>query len=418
VNHAVLEMDATLSLIQSLNHDARELFPDVQLCGTPENRLDHVPADLVQYVVALLRDQPAKPPESPLQAWRTLLGCLDSHWLNPLLHWKLSACPATSAPPPEIQHQIRLTFLRAQAETIYLSQQIGELQQRFTSAGVPLLILKGPALAWSVYPHPATRPSSDLDVLVLPDTVPAARSLLVELGYACLDRKYDVAREFYCEELLSPPRQARHHRWIELHWELSPVAALGRTAGVRELFERAVRITGDGIEFEALHPVDALLHRALVNAFHHGRDLRLIWLMDVALLAQQITLLDAWGVLQKRCGVWRARLAVELSLRLACAWIGLQLPAAVADFSAWPQPTPAERHIWDKAIARHTNLLAYLGLYVRSGAIPPAHLVRMGWHLLFPDPAWMRLKYPPAQGWRLMDAYLRRWRRWFTKGFR
>jgi len=45
-------------------------------------------------------------------------------------------------------------------------------------------------------------------------------------------------------------------------------------------------------------------------------------------------------------------------------------------------------------------------------------LVRMGWHVLFPDPAWMRLKYPPAQGWRLTGAYFRRWRRWFTQGFR
>jgi len=418
VNNAVLKMDATVSLIQSLNRDAGELFPDVQFGGTPENRLEHVSADLVRYVVALLRDHPALAPESSLQAWRTLLGCLRSHWVSPLLHWKLAACPATAAPPPEIRHEIRVAFLRAQAETTYVSQQIGELQQRFTSAGVPVLILKGPALAWSVYPHPATRPSSDLDVLVLPDTVPVARRLLVELGYTCLDRKHDVARHFYCEELLCPPRQARHHRWIELHWELSPVAGLGRTVSVSELFERAVRITGDAIEFEALHPVDALLHRALVNAFHHGRDLRLIWLMDVALLAQQITLLDAWSVLQERCGAWRARLAVELSLRLTCAWLGLQLPASVADFSAWPQPTPAERHIWDRAMARHKNLLAYLGLYFRSSAIPPGHLVRLGWHLLFPDPAWMRLKYPPAQGWRLMDAYLRRWRRWFTQGFR
>ena len=51
------------------------------------------------------------------------------------------------------------------------------------SGGVPALILKGTALAYSTYRHPHLRPRADIDLLVPEDRRGAARAALAGLGY-------------------------------------------------------------------------------------------------------------------------------------------------------------------------------------------------------------------------------------------
>ena len=96
--------------------------------------------------------------------------------------------------------------------------------------------------------------------------------------------------------------------------------------------------------------------------------------------------------------------------------MGLRLPPGFDDFTRWPSATPAESELWSTITAKHDRLLPYLVLLLRESA-DPAEFLRAGFHLLFPDRAWMHLKYPPADGWRLPFAYTRRWRHWITKGF-
>jgi hypothetical protein len=133
-------------------------------------------------------------------------------------------------------------------------------------------------------------------------------------------------------------------------------------------------------------------------------------------LARHLTVPDEWNILQEQCEVWRCRLALESSLKLAQAWTGLRLPTGFDDFSTWP-PAAAEREMWATVTARHVHLFPYLSLLLR-GSADTRELLRASLHLLFPDRAWMRLKYPPADGWRLPGAYARRWWRWIRKGFR
>ena len=231
-----------------------------------------------------------------------------------------------------------------------------------------------------------------------------------------MGKNYEVAKHLYHDELYAPPTNSKIHFWIEVHWDLAELSWPGGEDRVQGLFDRSVGVETTEVAFEALNHVDALIHRVLNTAWWHYRDLRLIWIYDVVLLARQLTVPDQWKILQERCAVWRCRLALELSLKLARDWMGLRLPPGFDDFSCWPTATAAERELWTAITAKHNRLLPYLVLLLRDSA-DPAELLRAGFHLLFPDRAWMCLKYPPADGWRLPVAYTRRWRRWIIKGF-
>src|SRR5207245_8281909 len=58
-----------------------------------------------------------------------------------------------------------------------------ELAPEFERAGVEFLVLKGPAVAHTVYPDPSWRYFADLDLLVRPQDWQRACGLLVGLGF-------------------------------------------------------------------------------------------------------------------------------------------------------------------------------------------------------------------------------------------
>ncbi len=416
VNHRSGNTRNTNTLVERLTVDARRVLPGWQFCGRLNDGLSSVSDELLRYVVALLHGTPMHPPEVSKQQWTELLNCLAPHWVIPQLYYQSGSLPAEFAPPKAITDSMRSEFLRSRVRAVHMDAQLGELLEAFRNEVVPFLVLKGPALAYAVYSNSAARPSSDLDLLVHPKMMAKARTILYALRYTCMGKKYEVAKQLYREELFAPPENSPIHRWIEVHWDLTEFSWPGRQRRVQDLFDRAVNIATPAVTFKALSPVDALIHRALNNGWQHHRDMRLIWINDVALLARHLKVPDHWEMLQKQCEVWRCRLAMESSLKLAQAWIGLQLPTGFDDFSAWP-PAIAEREMWTTVTNRHNRFIPYLRLLL-SGSADTRDLLRASFHLLFPDRAWMRIKYPPADGWRLPVAYARRWWRWVSKGFR
>lgn len=63
------------------------------------------------------------------------------------------------------------------------AQESERLRAAFDEAGLPLLFLKGLALATIAYGKPFTKMSADIDVLVLPEHVARSGALLSDLGY-------------------------------------------------------------------------------------------------------------------------------------------------------------------------------------------------------------------------------------------
>jgi len=394
--------------------EVRHLHPNLHFCGEPPDAFLTLPDELTGYLFALLSGAPQPTPQVHSDEWTQLIATLKAHWVLPLVYWHVGHVPERMRPPREVMEALRGSFQWSRIRTLLMEQQLQQLTAAFRDGGVRMIVLKGPALGRMVYPDPALRPGSDLDILVHPEDMQQSRVLLKQLGYNCEIRRFgtDLETRNHHEEFESI-KNAGHYRAIELHWKLHPFG-ITQEVGVDELLDRAVHVVSNGITFEALHPVDAFIHRALNNAFIHDQDIRLIWVYDILMLARNLKEPEEWSVLQERCVDWNARHAVELALTLAKSWYALNLPEEFADFSLWPAPSANEIKTW-KHITQRSTRLDFMALsYLPSGVT----LFKRLWsavRLIVPPRAVVVKSFPVPHPWLFPLAYIRRWGKWINK---
>jgi len=394
----------------------QSIDPGLKLCGMPGNSLLEVSDDLLTYLLSILRNEPPITPKASIDQWSDLLCVLKLHWILPLLYWRVGSLPPEVRPPESITDHMRMSFLESRVRILRSERQLGEILDAFQGEGVRALVLRGPALAWSVYPNPALRPGSDLDLLVLPEQIIQARAILEHLGYKCLSKRFEETKDFFREEDFIHRTNPRDNLVVDLHWvhwELHPFFGISRDVGIEDLFRRALKVKSSSLTFATLHPVDALINAAIHMAMIHNRDMRLIWICDIALLARQLRIPEDWELLQERSVAWSARLAVENSLKIAQAWTGLKLPEKFSDFSSWPQPTEEELATWSHTMRRHWVSLMLKRYLSRPSGL--REMLRSLFGLLFPHPDIVRYCYPPCRDWLLPLSYVRRWHRWFME---
>jgi len=391
-------------------------YPDFKLCGEPRNALFKLPSNILTYIGSLLSNEISVAPEATADQWHDFFALLKPHWIAPLFYWRIGSLPQEYLPPGAVNHQLKRTFHESRVRSLRLERQLEKILAAFETEGIRALVLRGLALGLSVYPDPALRPGSDLDLLVLPEQIMKARKILENLGYECLGKRFEVTRDFFREEEYVHKKNPRDNLPVDLHWvhwELHPFFKRCNESRVQDLFRRACMVETCGLTFEILHPVDALIHAAIHLALIHRGDVRLIWIYDIDLLARGLREPEDWEVLPERSVTWGARLAVENCLKMAQIWTGLQLPNGFRNFNSWPQPTADERMTWS-----HTSRSHWAGVLLRRYLKRPwkvSAMVSSMFRLLFPHPQIVRMCYPPSRNWLLPLSYVRRWHRWFVE---
>jgi hypothetical protein len=151
-----------------------------------------------------------------------------------------------------------------QAAAVHLDRCLRALQ----AAAIRPLVLKGAALAVSLYPDPALRPMSDLDLLVAPARWRAAARVLEALDFVLEDEAEHGAA-------FAGPGGVR----IELHGALVSCPGLFPVR-FEELDARSAAL-GGGFDGRRLGDEDQVLHLALHLAFQHGFRARLGQYVDV-----------------------------------------------------------------------------------------------------------------------------------------
>ena len=400
----------------NLIEQIRNIHQELQLSGEPKNSILNISDELLIYVTSLLRNELPRLPKVSMKQWLDFLSFLETHWIFPLLYRRAASLPAEVRPPELITHKMRMRYLSSSVRYLHMEKQLQEIFHAFQEKRVKVRVLRGPALAWSVYPDPALRPCSDLDLLVLPEQMIQARDVLESLNYKCLSQRFELVRNFFREEEFIHRTKPKDNFIVDLHWsnwEIHPFFGANGDSHLEELFQRAYPVKSSSLILETLDPVDALIHTAIHLAMIHSRDIRLIWISDIALLADQLHVPDDWQVLQKRSAAWRARLAVENSLKMAQLWFGLHLPTGFNDFSSWPQPSVDEKATWYHTIQSHWTTVLLKRYFSNPSGI--FEMARSLSRLLFPPPDIVRYCYPPSRDWLLPLSYIRRWHRWFRE---
>ena len=113
--------------------------------------------------------------------WRLVGALAEREKLLPVLWSRLHR--HTAAVPPEVAERIHAQaavteFRMAMTETV-----LQDVVRRLAAEGIRVMLLKGAALATTVYPSFAARPMGDVDILVNPEEAQRAWQCLVDAGW-------------------------------------------------------------------------------------------------------------------------------------------------------------------------------------------------------------------------------------------
>lgn len=405
----------------------KRLHAVFKLSGGPENDLLTASEMLLRYVAGVLRDEMPSAPDATTAEWLRLMELLRSHWIQPLLYWKVGHLPPSTHPPEEVYHLLRNAFMTSRVTSLKAGCMLNDILHAFAAENIPVIVLKGPALAFSIYPDPAIRSFSDLDLLVTPEHFVAARGALIRKGFKPVFHRFELFTDLQYEEHFSPHPGSLHALTVELHWNPLRSYGIKRTDTLQGLFDRALRIDTPAVSFNTLSHVDALILYSQHMILHHTQDIRLSWLYDISLLAGCISADEAWEELKQRCCELRGVVAVEYSLRLARCWTGLQLPDSVDNFSSWPKPCHEESTVITQVFAynktvRNMSLfnLSFYGLLLGQYLSREASLsgkIRLLYRLIFPGTEYLKQTHPFSSRWMIPVSYISYWTSWCRKIF-
>ena len=330
---------------------------------------------------------------------QSLADCAETEGVSGLLMGLPALAQAELAPQYDaLRKGARNDAMRELAASAEASRVLSLLD----AAGIRPLVLKGSALAMWLYREPWHRPRSDLDLLV-EDIATAHRvvELLQQVGYVLVAGVGPAATDGYEVAL-----QRQSGIVIDLHWRLLNHAVLERFFPYVELAAEAIPLPGlypNALGLGKRHALfHALLHR-ITNLAKGGVDEgdRLIWLMDIQLLAQACDEAD-WQAILLMCSEKGIASPSLDGLRATQAVLGVTLPFGV-----------------EEALSKLAAQESWALLQdIDQAAMDRTHLAALPWpeklawvrHKLLPSPDFMRYRYGATGPLELARAYLKRWR--------
>jgi hypothetical protein len=248
--------------------------------------------------------------------WPTALGLSAGEWLQIAYQQSIVSLVERRmrdglAGVPDPVRQVFSEAVRSEVARLMVRQAAArKALDRCAQAGLPVLMLKGSALAYWAYPEPHLRSCADVDLLFASrDQALAAAGALAADGYTVHQHfGNEATREFMC---LSPQPGGRSVE-LDMHWALSSAPVFADRLAFDELLAQSIALPALAPTARGLGPVHAVLHAAMhrLSDLSNGGGEKLKWLYDLHLLAGA---LDAAGWEPLRA------LAVERGLAGVCA---------------------------------------------------------------------------------------------------
>lgn len=287
------------------------------------------------------------------------------------------------------------------ARNILIYNDLARALRSLRDAGVPVIVLKGAALAETIYPNIGHRPMGDADLLVRPQCMERARQTLEAAGYRFLPEPEERFKPFDTRFTGEMAFRRNEGALIELHWELTTSEWLRRLIilDIEALWRDAQPLELGGVRVLQLSPHDTLLHLCLHLATHnyaHPIGYRDI----VQLLNYHQPFL--WSTFLARVRRFRLRTACYFALEAVASVLDAPVPQDVLDalrpaaWQCWLVRRIADPHrglTGQLPYTRPRSRLLHLAVADR-----PADVLGVILWLLFPGRRWLAERYR-LHGW-------------------
>jgi len=213
---------------------------------------------------------------------------------------------------------LKLAYVREQMRANTYRRICAEVVAVLDAAEVPAVLLRGGALAATVYDDPAVRHCHDIAFLVQPDDIARAAAALGAAGLTPLA---------HAPSEVAPYAALRHETSlpVELHGRLFSVAMYDLPWS--EVWPRTREVPVGGVATKVLSPADSLLH-VCGHAFYSASRESLRWVMDAWHILRREGAVD-WDLLCANAGRGRLTLPVLVTLRYLADSLGADVPGEV-----------------------------------------------------------------------------------------
>ena len=336
-----------------------------------------------------------------------LVDVAVSHGVEALL----ARTPAALAASPAVRARLKAIVAGYEALLVVREQEAARVLAHLAAGGISPVLIKGAHLSHTIYPSPVLRPREDTDLVIAETEQAAVDAVLTAAGYS---RSVHVRGAL----ILGQCHYACHDRAgivhaLDVHWRLASPLVFRHVLPVAELRASRVAIPSLGVHAFGPTPRHALLIACVHLAAHHRGGDVLIWMHDLALLAEGLDGPEGDACLDAAA---EAGISAVCASALDRARRYFDSPA-LASLARGSHTRHAGRDEPSARLLRASRPVDELWLDLRNceGWLERMRLV--GEHLC-PDAEYMRATSASA-GW-LPLAYARRAvsgsRKWFTSG--
>jgi len=334
------------------------------------------------------------------------------HWLSILEANRLMPVAArqlvTEKLPTDIR--IRLNEAYAQSQALWLlrkyetNRAIEILEQ---SPAIPFVLLKGAALANTVYPEPAQRPMNDVDFLIPSDSL----DLLIERfkSYGYVEEGHtqgsDIIKQY--EICFSTPR-SNSRLELEFH-SIFPHLPLGQESQAMTWFwSQLESFQFAGNTVKGLNPTASVLYLSSHALQQHGMaQMPLIWIYDIYLILREKAADIDWQELFDVAKVFQWEASLFYACKLAEEYFSLGLPTPMLQWISHDisklSGIDTVRVLMNKDVTRSMRVIQFFS------KLPPLRRFQYSIRLLFPSIKYMRKHYGISNNVYLPFTYLYRW---------
>lgn len=163
--------------------------------------------------------------------WKAVGDLAHVHNVEPLLYWMLSNTEIPTKTPEWLKQRWEQAYFGNFLRNEEYFEQLKTLLTRCEKEGIPIIVLKGPALIGRIYKDPALRTLSDLDILCSPTDFHRVVTIARQMGYTMMDDGDDPASAHHVAmvwaaggailEFHFMPYEViqNHERFMQLAWD-------------------------------------------------------------------------------------------------------------------------------------------------------------------------------------------------------
>ena len=205
--------------------------------------------------------------------WEGIVDSAFSENIAPLLYLNLKNLGEANLVPQETLDKLKKAYYANLARNMYLFSELRKILEAFNNKKVDTMVLKGAALANTVYGDIALRSMLDIDLLVKQEDLSCVKGIMSDLDYSVNTEVR--SEEWYIKKHgfhLAPFKHNRKSIAVEVHWN---IAKKSYNIDINKWWKRAITTEIDNYTTLIPSAEDMLLHLCL-HLYHQNYNVRII----------------------------------------------------------------------------------------------------------------------------------------------